>query len=177
MFFHFKDLELKPVSFDLAFQPEEMELAGRKWRSSEPGTIEGVAEAGSRTLEEIEVRGRLRAGYASECDRCLEPAVVRLDQEFHLLYRPEEMAPGSEEVELEEEEAELGFYGDEGVDLFGIVREIILLNLPMHALCRKDCLGLCPVCGTNRNQIACGCEVERPDDRWAALKGLRVEGT
>ena len=53
-----------------------------------------------------------------------------------------------------------------------VLREQILLALPMQRICSEDCKGICPVCGESRNVVACGCQVKAPDDRWAALRDL-----
>lgn len=174
MFFSLKDLEQKPKRFELRFEPGEMEFVGSQWRQTTPLLTEGVAELMNETLSEIRVRGRFQVTLESDCDRCLEPAPVAMEQSFSLLYRPEEFAPGSEEVEIAGEESEVGFYQGDGVDLKDILRELILLGLPMHALCREDCAGICPQCGTNRNHNPCDCASKKTDDRWAALKNLKV---
>jgi uncharacterized protein len=61
---------------------------------------------------------------------------------------------------------------DDRVDLGPLVRDAIVLELPMAPLCRDDCAGLCPVCGANRNEGDCGCVAPR-DPRWANLDVLR----
>ena len=62
---------------------------------------------------------------------------------------------------------------DHEVDLEPLVRDAVLLELPLAPLCRADCQGLCPFCGVNRNDEACGCEAPA-DPRWSALDVLRV---
>jgi uncharacterized protein len=61
---------------------------------------------------------------------------------------------------------------DETIDLGPLVRDAIVLELPMAPLCREDCRGLCPHCGSDRNEADCGC-VAPPDPRWANLDVLR----
>lgn len=63
--------------------------------------------------------------------------------------------------------------GTETVDITPDFREDILLQLPSHPLCSPTCKGLCPYCGKNLNEGACGC---RPpsDGRWGALDNLRL---
>ncbi len=62
---------------------------------------------------------------------------------------------------------------DEKVDLFDLVRDAIVLELPLAPLCRQDCAGLCATCGADRNSDPCGCQPET-DPRWATLDALRV---
>ena len=61
---------------------------------------------------------------------------------------------------------------DDVVDFGPLVRDAIVLELPMAPLCRDDCSGLCPECGANRNEGDCGC-VAPSDPRWANLDVLR----
>ena len=65
---------------------------------------------------------------------------------------------GEEEVEIDEGEAELGFYQGGGMELEDILREQILLAMPMQRVCREDCKGICPTCGGNRNETPCDCK-------------------
>ncbi len=62
---------------------------------------------------------------------------------------------------------------DEQVDLTDLVRDAVVLELPLAPLCRKDCAGLCATCGADQNLDPCGCRPER-DPRWATLDALRV---
>jgi uncharacterized protein len=70
-------------------------------------------------------------------------------------------------------EAEISYYEGEGLPLEDVVREQILLAVPLKLTCREDCKGLCPHCGKNRNLEACGCAVRPEEPRWAALKDIR----
>ena len=109
----------------------------------------------------------------TECDRCLEPAACPIDGDFELYYRP--VADGyGEEKAIDPSEAEMGFYEGDGVELNDVLREYVLLRLPMQRLCRANCKGICPVCGQNRNQNECQCQPESADDRWAALKSIET---
>lgn len=59
------------------------------------------------------------------------------------------------------------------VDLTPELRESIILTLPNHPLCRKECLGLCAECGADLNRGPCGCKPPS-DNRWGALDGLAI---
>jgi uncharacterized protein len=67
----------------------------------------------------------------------------------------------------------MGFYEGDGLELNDVLREFVLLALPMQKLCTENCKGICPVCGQNRNQSECSCQSNAGDDRWAALKEIR----
>jgi len=53
-----------------------------------------------------------------------------------------------------------------------VIKEQILLELPMQRVCREDCKGICPFCGANRNEVGCECHIKPADDRWRALEKL-----
>jgi uncharacterized protein len=107
------------------------------------------------------------------CDRCLEPVSFPIEADFSLLYWPLSAGPAQPELAIAGEETEVGFYEGEGLDLRDLLREQILLLLPLQRVCREDCQGICPVCGRNRNEAACDCRPEMADDRWAGLRNLQ----
>jgi uncharacterized protein len=71
-------------------------------------------------------------------------------------------------------EADLDTYQGKTIDLDPIVREQVLLALPMQVVCREDCRGLCGMCGENLNETACDCESKRVDPRLAVLKDIKL---
>lgn len=174
MFFSIRDLELRKTPFQVDLAPGEIDFLEPKIRQTSALHAEGVAELANESLEEIRVQGWASVAMETECDRCLDPATCAVDAPFDLYYLPEGAEPPTEEVELGEAEAEVGFYSGAGVDLNDILREHILLSLPMQRLCREDCKGICPACGQNRNTMDCQCEARPADDRWRALKDLKA---
>ena len=179
MFISVQELELKKVLFDVAFQPGEIEYFddGDRLRQATPLQTEGSAELLPHTEGEIRVRGHLLVTMRCDCNRCLEPADFPIDSSFDLYYRPADVAGEDEEVEIDEGEAEIAFYEGGGVELKDILRENVLLAMPMQRVCREDCKGMCPTCGQNRNLVHCECEPKLVDDRWSALKKVQVKGS
>ena len=179
MFISVQDLELKKVHFDVAFPPGEIEFIndGDRLSQATPLQAEGSAELLPHTSGEIRVRGKLAVTMQCDCNRCLEPARFPLESRFDLFYRPAEDAAAAEdaEVEIDPGEAEIGFYEGDGLDLKDVLREHVLLAMPMQRVCRAECQGICPVCGQNRNLINCGCEAKLVDDRWSALKKVQLK--
>jgi uncharacterized protein len=175
VFFSVRDLELRKVRFDVSIPPGQIEYL-EKLRQVSNLEAEGVAELLSNTLGEIRVKGRLKVLMQADCDRCLEPAESPVDSEFDLFYRPEPEMKGrhpGEEVAINEGETEIAFYEGAGLELNDILREHIILTLPMQYVCSEACKGICPVCGKDRNQADCGCREQLVDERWAALKNLK----
>jgi uncharacterized protein len=109
------------------------------------------------------------------CSRCLEPFALPVDASFDLRYQPHTENKGEGESEVEEDDLTTAFYENDEIDLGQLMREQFYLALPMKPLCRDDCKGLCPVCGTNLNAGACSCDRVWEDPRLAALKELRTK--
>jgi uncharacterized protein len=172
VFFSIQDLEVKQIQFDLEYPAGEIDFLDPEVRQSGPLRVEGAAELLTHTLGEVRIRGHVQTEMVAACSRCLEQAKVQVDDDFDLFYRPVETSPDEEEKELGEGEIEIAFYEGDGIQLEDVLREFILLAMPMQWVCRPDCKGICPVCGGNRNLSVCQCQVKLEDDRWAALKKL-----
>ncbi len=169
MFLSLKELELRKVRFDVTFQPGEIEFFDKIWQAG-PLEVKGEAELLDNTLGEIRLRGELGVRMEGECDRCLETASFPLQTSFDLFYRP--ATKSGEDAGLDDAETEVGFYEGGGIEMRDVIREHVLLSLPMRKICFETCKGICPVCGQDRNQAPCKCEVKAADDRWAALRNL-----
>ena len=74
--------------------------------------------------------------------------------------REKDQLGDEDDVELTEEDTRTAFFSGTQLAIGDVLREQFLLALPMKALCRVDCKGLCPVCGANRNQNTCNCSGE-----------------
>ena len=146
----------------------------------------GVAELelyedGTSVFAQGSITGRVTVA----CSRCVGPAVIPLDERVRVTFLPAAEMPadddgdgkdaeGEEEgVELASDDLDVFPYDGETVDLEPLIREQFVLAVPFAPLCREDCKGLCPQCGTDWNTGTCSCE--KPiDPRLAALKGLKL---
>jgi uncharacterized protein len=173
MFLSIKEMEVRKIRFDETFAPGELDFQDDEIRQAGPLHARGIAELLANTDGEIRIQGKVEVRMEAECDRCLGRAELPLDSSFDLFYRPMSYIARDEEVEIDEGEAELGFYEDGGIELEDILREQILLLLPMQRICKEDCKGICPSCGQNRNEKPCDCADEHAGNRWAALRSLR----
>jgi DUF177 domain-containing protein len=120
------------------------------------------------------VQGKLHAQATLGCARCLEPVDVPLDVELEEIFTPTIDILTGRPIRSEEEDRALWIDDRHILNLSEVLRQDLMLALPMHVLCTEDCRGLCPVCGQNLNQGSCGCTPE-PDERWAALLDLLKE--
>jgi len=132
-----------------------------------------------RAGEYVDIRGRFTARVRFRCSRCLSDFSRDLSERFILTYSPrylmpEHFRPG-EEAELSEDEIDLiPFDGDE-IDLLEGFQEQLVMALPLKALCRPECKGICPRCGADLNQGPCGCVDDRIDPRLAVLAKFKPE--
>jgi uncharacterized protein len=178
MFLDIKELGLHPIEFKEEFQPGVVDL-GAESRQRTPLTTSGRAElveehhGKHEVIKDIRLRGHLSTGLELQCARCLDPVQHDVERDFELLYRPLGCDAGRDEISVTDAEAEIGYYQGEGLLLEDVLREQVLLALPLKATCRPDCKGLCPQCGKNLNLEQCSCSREMDDPRWAALKEVR----
>jgi uncharacterized protein len=156
-----KDLGRDKVSLEGTIAPGELDFTSENIRQVKPMTWAATAE---RAGEEIRIVGSLDTVMELSCSRCLEPARTEISKSFDLFFRQgdEEMFD-EDEVELTEEETRTAFFSGTELALGDVLREQVLLALPMKALCKTDCKGLCPTCGTNRNVTTCNC----PDEQFS----------
>ncbi len=124
------------------------------------------------------VTGNVNAETELECSRCLRrfPFTVR-DAEFNFDLLPEGSLKTSAEHELGRSELDTEFYRGEEIEPKDLIREQILLALPMVPVHRQDCKGLCPICGADRNEKECGCSRDAPvpvkeENPFAVLKEI-----
>lgn len=137
--------------------PEAAILAGTM--ASVTGTLEWASGGLLATLD-------VSAPFVGECRRCLQPASGTVQAGTRELF--------SEDAAAVDEGLAYPLRGDV-VELLPLVRDALLLELPIAPLCKQDCEGLCPQCGRDRNVEPCGCRVEVLDARWATLGRLAGE--
>jgi len=120
------------------------------------------------------VAGHLTGEIELDCSRCLEPFTLPVVTDFDLRYVPRIENVGEGEREVEEDDLATAFYDEDQIDLGHLIMEQFQLALPMKALCKDDCKGLCPNCGTNLNTGTCDCSQTWEDPRFAALRNLKT---
>lgn len=174
MFISVQELQLKPIRFQVDIPAEEIDYGGDISQASRLHA-EGKAQLLSHSLGEIRIEGKLNVKMQATCDRCLEMTSFSVDNEFDLVYMPDGEGRIGGEDEVDQAAIEVGFYQGNGMALNDVLREVVLLALPMQLVCREACKGICPVCGENRNERDCGCAVRAEDDRWNKLKEFRAE--
>jgi len=165
-------------------------LEGSGFRATEPLSV----SANLRKLSGgVLVEGKFTTRVVSECKRCLTESKLELPVSFTINFVPESLVRGEGLMDDEEQAEKDRGTGESGgsfalddadeevfdgkvIDLEPVVREQVLLSLPMNALCREDCRGLCIKCGQNLNEKQCGCDTTFVDPRLAALKDIKIQG-
>ena len=131
-----------------------------------------------RTDSGILVTAGLETRLRTFCSRCLNVCLLHLSLFIEEEYLPSVDIHTGRPIEGPEKD-EGGFTTDNqhSLDLSEAIRQYCLTNQPMKPLCRPECLGLCPVCGTNKNEYPCSCEDSPTDPRWGPLMVLTENST
>jgi len=140
------------------------------------GRLKARVEKGDE--ESVHVRGHLSAKVGMSCGRCLNEFTLPVEQDLDLFFLPHQAEDAGEEeedeVQLSDRDMVIGYYSGKRLDLGDAVREQLLLAVPMKRVCREECKGLCPRCGTDLNAGTCSCTPDESSggSRLGSLKDL-----
>ena len=158
--------------FEKVYAPEALRAEGDAFLVVAPADL---AFDIHKDKDQFRLEGRVISTLELPCSRCLEAFSWPVDATFDLRYQPRTANAGEGEREVEEDDLTTAFYENDEIDLGQLMREQFYLSLPMKPLCRDDCKGLCPQCGTNLNRGTCDCKREWADPRLAALRVLKTD--
>lgn len=132
-----------------------------------PVTLEGIV---IKTESGCLVSGNISMVLTLTCTRCLTPFAYRLatdfSEEFISITEPDAAEKDSYLMD------ELPIYVADILDLTELITESIMLAIPMKAVCKTDCKGICSECGQLLNEKMCRCDQKKPDPRLAVLADL-----
>jgi len=165
-----ENLEGGKSDFAHVYQPDNLNPLDERVRLAAPANVNGKVRLFGN---EVFVNGHVDTRARVECDRCLQPVELPVNADFALEYITVSEYESSGAAELTEAEMSVSVFDGEALDVDEIVKEQILLTVPTRMLCREDCKGICPECGTDRNTGDCECVTNDIDPRWAALKNLK----
>jgi uncharacterized protein len=111
-------------------------------------------------VEGVLVSGTASATLTGQCSRCLEALTDRLETDLTELFAYPDTA-----TDDTTDPDEVSRVVDGLVDLEPVVRDAVLLALPLAPLCSEDCPGLCPECGGKRAALGTDHRHERIDPR------------
>ncbi len=168
---------LKEVGLDLDLNLRE-DWFGR-WREEDPdlefagpGSL-AVRVHLERHGHDILVRGHLEGTLQLNCSRCLTQFSLPVTADFDLLLAPAPDQVSGAEEELSKSDLDRDFYTGEIVNLESILREQVLLTMPLKPLCAEACKGICPRCGADLNQEPCQCPAEELSSRLTIVKNIK----
>ncbi|MFA9398714.1 MAG: DUF177 domain-containing protein [Clostridiaceae bacterium] len=113
----------------------------------------------------IYLNAKLNGVLLLTCSRCLEEYEYTLQLDLSERFTTDLNSMDEETILISEDK----------IDITELVRNNIVLSLPIQKLCREDCKGLCPKCGTNLNLSTCNCDRNEIDPRLEKLKDLFSE--
>lgn len=125
---------------------------------------------------EVVVRGEVKALLELQCSRCLRNFERKADLDVDVVYHPVEDLKGEERHEIKDDELDTGFYEGNELDVRDLVKEQIILSIPIKPLCSESCKGICPQCGEDLTSDTCACGEKETDPRLAVLKKLLDKG-
>ena len=149
-----------------------------RWREADPGLEFADARINGQVSlakhgPDILVRGSLSGPMELACSRCLESFAAPAAIDFDLLLVPGPPTADADE-ELSPDDLDLDYYTGETVDLESLLREQIILMMPLKPLCDETCKGLCPRCGANLNRENCTCQTDAVNSPFARLAKLKI---
>ena len=127
-------------------------------------------------MEGVLVTGTARASAEGECVRCLEPLELELAADFQEMFSypdadDRNRSRTADPVDDAEDDEDRFFLEDDSFDLEPVLRDAVVLALPLQPVCKETCAGLCSECGIRLDENP-GHHHDAVDMRWAALQGL-----
>jgi uncharacterized protein len=170
MYIETKEIGPEGLTVSRSIGAFRLSLSGRE--SIQVDTVKLSGEL-SKDADGISFAGRIETSARLSCSRCLEDYSLPLDLPFDLFYTTEPEGPPGSVARIDDDMVTRVHFNGDRIDVQSLLSEQIYLGLPLKPLCRPDCLGLCPRCGTNLNAGDCACAEERTEDpRLRVLKNL-----
>ena len=151
------------LSFDMTADVDSADYGYGDMPLFAPLVLQGKAE---NMDGEILLTGQLKATLAIACSRCGLVFPLPFSLPFSEIYTAQDAA--LDEEGLQDKHA----FSGTSIDLAPEALRALYGQLPMKPLCREDCQGLCPHCGTDLNRASCSCAVKETDPRWEKLREL-----
>jgi len=165
--------EGQPLAISFADSLPQFHQVLRSIAESKGSKVSGAAELQLESWPgRVDVTGHINVTAETSCVRCLHRFPLKFERKIvHILVRSLERPVGDEEMELQRNDLDRSLIIGTSIDLAEVLREELLLGIPMKALCDVDCKGICAGCGVELNTESCTCEPEI-DERWSALADL-----
>jgi uncharacterized protein len=131
----------------------------------------------------VHLSGRVTGEVEMQCSRCLKRYRHPLADTFRVVLAaigdrapadPESAEALARDGMSLGDDFEAGWYRGPEIRLEAFLAEVVSSAIPIQPLCREDCAGLCPRCGTDKNVASCDCEELKPNSPFAVLAKLRT---
>lgn len=127
----------------------------------------------TKNREAISIAGDYAVILLTNCNLCLIPARINLNQKFKLsLIAAEDQLEPEGDVEFSLKDSDCDHYHGQEINLAGYFEDQLLLDLPLTIKCSEECKGLCTNCGTNLNLDQCKCQERSSSNPFSVLKDL-----
>lgn len=160
--------DLTDTGLDVEFEAP-LELDGVKLRTPVKASLRI-----SRISAELLINGSFTGSVELQCSRCLKSFAKDLTGSIEVVYHPIQELTEEGKHEVKDEELDMDFYKDDELDIQELIKEQVILSIPMKPLCSETCKGICSQCGTDLNAGACRCAKEYIDPRFLVLKNYTV---
>jgi uncharacterized protein len=105
-----------------------------------------------KIASEVIVKGEVVADIKLQCSRCIKDFEHELSVPVDVVYHPLDELKGEERHEIMSGELDMDFYSGDEMDIMTLMKEQILLNIPMKPLCSDLCKGICRTCGNETKE-------------------------
>jgi len=161
-----RSTESSTISFDETVKATDLSITTSRIPDGAEVHVRGTLEPG---INGVELRASVSSSWEGECRRCLEPVIEPLEIDLMATFLPDSSAV---------DDADAYVFDGESIDVGEVVREELMLALPLTPLCRDDCEGVDP--GRFSAAAPAATEVPEPDEgtidpRWAALSQLSFD--
>jgi len=163
--------QVPPEGLNITLSEEVLDLGEPANTWDGPAAVRAEIHVG-RSGQGLLISGSFSGGVSLVCSRCLELFHFHTEDRFHLYCEAGAKSPPEEEHELTDDELDVTYLEQGRINTDHLLRENILLSLPVQPLCCEECQGLCPRCGENLNRGTCNCSDAPLDPRLQALRKL-----
>jgi uncharacterized protein len=162
---------------DIAFAPKEYELDISDWAQTESGGVrftKSLLKIWKKDPGLVAIDGILKGKVGASCGRCGSQVEKELQCEFeYFATTREEVTIVQQEMECPEEDVTTLYLNVPEIDLQEVLREQMILAIPLRTLCSEDCKGICSDCGADLNVEPCSCQADYSDSPFSVLSKLK----
>jgi len=151
-----------------------LEISGDSNDFEVHGPVTLVCTLQRKGKKQVLLSGKIQASVVVSCNRCLTRFPLQVSSKMQQVYT---LAGGErlqlKEVDLTASDLDVVEVSEPIIDLEDIARQQLYMALPTRQLCKENCLGICPECGTNLNEHSCRCHQSQKNNPFSVLAGLK----